>query len=293
MKRIHDINGLTKKDASQYGGKAAHLGELMAMGLQVPPGFCIGHEVLSSLVNGAGERADQATLPERLMDTIRPWFDDLMSKIGNGQAGLAVRSSAIGEDSSLASFAGQFESVLGPSTLEELCRAIIFCWNSLKSGRAVSYVKRKGVAAKGMSVIVQELVIPKAAGVCFTCHPVTLDKRTFVVESNWGFANTVVAGLVTPDHFEVNIVSRTVDTEFISRKRTMAKLVDKSVKLVPISDELQISSSLNREELWQIVDGAISVHQQFNSPQDIEWALCDGGLFIVQTRPITTILEKF
>jgi phosphoenolpyruvate synthase/pyruvate phosphate dikinase len=268
---IKTLRDLSHKDVRDFGGKAAHLGELITLGVPVPDGFCISHQTIATLMSKITVRAsvNDAELRVKLEEIIRPFLERLAADTGNGEL-LAVRSSASGEDSAGASFAGQFDSILGVRTLDEVCDAIILCWKSNSSGRAISYTRKRKLLTASMSVIVQQLIVPETAGVCFTCHPVTFDKDVVVVEANWGFGDTVVSGMVTPDHFEVSAETRKVKTRLVARKRRMSTLLEGKIKQVPIREDQQRRVCLNDEDLLKIVETALNIQAHFKHPQDIE-----------------------
>jgi pyruvate,water dikinase len=290
MIEVLNLEELSRTNTKAFGGKASHLGELMRLGIRVPSGFCLGHAAIAALTCNAGQKINEvdAVLKSKLAEIVGPYFSSLTKHAGAGTL-LAVRSSASGEDSAGASFAGQFDSILGVRTIDEVCDAIILCWKSKSSGRAISYTRKRKLPTASMSVIVQQLIVPEIAGVCFTCHPVTFDKDMVVVEANWGFGDTVVSGMVSPDHFEVSAKSRKVKIRLVARKRCMSILLGHKIERVPIPEDQQRSACLNDVDLFKIVDTALTIQAHFNHPQDIEWVLAGGKLFIVQSRPVTVV----
>ena len=176
------------QDPSRYGGKAAQLCSALRAGLPVPGGFALASDVSHCIANTG--RASTHHAP-------------MMTAFGAGKRPVAVRSSAVGEDSEGASFAGQHATVLGVSTEDELHRAIQRVWLSGQNEAAQNYRKKLGLALEPkMGIVVQHLVQADVAGVLFTRHPVTgADER--VIEAAWGLGEVVVSGLVTPDNYRV------------------------------------------------------------------------------------------
>jgi rifampicin phosphotransferase len=222
---VRDLADLRAADAPRFGGKAASLGELMSAGFRVPPGFAI--------------EADSA--PEEL-----PLPD----------APVAVRSSAIGEDSADASFAGQHATFLGVAGRDAVLDAIAKCRASLADSAA--YRERMG-GGGAMGVVVQEMVEAEVAGVMFTCSPLTGDPSVVAIDAAPGLGEAVVSGEVTPDSFSLSKVT---------------------------GERLQGSGCLDDAQLAELLDLGKRIERHFGAPQDIEFAFA-GELFVLQSRPVT------
>ncbi|MBV9280875.1 MAG: pyruvate, water dikinase, partial [Chloroflexi bacterium] len=179
---------------------------------------------------------------------------------------VAVRSSASAEDSEAASYAGQQETYLNVSGADEVCRRVVDCWASFFSERALFYRGRKGsLADLGMAVVVQKMVDPEKSGVMFTVHPVNHRRDRMIVEGVYGLGEQVVSGEVTPDHY---VVDR-------SGKVKLEKLVHGRV--------------LGEEELRRLAELGRKLEEYFGRPQDVEWAMADGQIYLLQSRPVTTL----
>jgi pyruvate,water dikinase len=213
-----------------------------------------------------------------------------------GEPAVAVRSSAIGEDSEEATFAGQQETYLWVRGADEVTEAVRNCWASLYSPEAVSY--RAEMAAEhekpAMGVTVQLMVDAAVSGVMFTCNPLNGDPSTVAVNASWGLGLAVVGGEVTPDEYRVSKVTRDVLSKSIGPKE---------IEYVPdpsgsgaarreVEPERQSAACLGDRELARLVDVARQVEEHFGGHQDIEWAVARereglGDLFMLQARPVT------
>ena len=227
------------------GGKAEGLVRLLGYGFEVPPGFVI-----------AG--ASEATLPRDLEEHYR--------RIGGGK--VAVRSSALGEDSADASFAGQYETLLNVEGIDALGAAIRECVGSLKNARATAYRDEKlGQREVQMNIVVQQMVDARAAGVVFTANPMNARRDQVVVDAVSGLGEALVSGHATPDHWVLSRDSVVIDQE--------------------IQGEGPVLSDAERA---QLVDGALRAEAHFRGPIDMEWAIdSEGGLWWLQARPITQL----
>lgn len=223
---VRDLAELRAADAPRFGGKAASLGELIAAGFQVPPGFAIA--------------ADAEPADLRLPD-----------------GPVAVRSSAIGEDSADTSFAGQHDTFLNVRGLEAVLDAIRACRASLANSAA--YRERMGGGTAAMGVVVQEMVDAEVAGVMFTCSPLTGDPSVLAIDAAPGLGDAIVAGEVTPDHFALSKVT---------------------------GERLKGAGCLDDAQLARLLELGKRVERHFGSPQDIEFAFA-GELFVLQSRPVT------
>ena len=187
------LDELRAADAALFGGKSASLGELIASGIPVPPGFAVSAEAY---------RRD-APVPEALRAELEERYAEL------GSPPVAVRSSALGEDSADASFAGQQETYLWVRSADAVCDAVRDCWASLFSPEAISYrarIEQQGEPAMGVTV--QRMVDAEVSGVLFTCNPVSGDPSTVAINASWGLGLAVVGGEVTPDEYRVSKVTR-------------------------------------------------------------------------------------
>jgi len=312
-----DVLGLHEIDQTQIaiaGGKGAHLGELSRIdGIRVPPGICVTTPVYRRVVDDAPSIDERLDLLSRLEPDDREAIhrhsaeirraveavvvpDDVAAEITGALARLderaayAVRSSATAEDLPGASFAGQqdtYLNVVGPAAvLEHVSR----CWASLFTERAVTYRLRNGVDHRKvhMAVVVQQMVVPQAAGVLFTADPVTSDRTIASVEATFGLGEALVSGLVDADVSTVRdgaVVTRAVAT----KRRAVVAVPGGGTREQPIDPARQEQPALTDAQVVQLVALGRQIEAHFGRPQDIEWCLADDGFQIVQSRPITTL----
>jgi cytochrome P450 len=251
------------QDVQLVGGKATGLAALMAAGLPVPDGFAI-------TVHGSD-----------------PEIAAAYSALG-GDVPVAVRSSATAEDSSDASFAGEHDTFLWVVGEEAVLDAVRKCRASLHTDRAVAYRKDRGIEHEQMAVVVQRMVRADAAGVAMTLNPANGDRCIIAIESAFGLGETVVGGTVTPDRFLVDkVMLDVVETH----------LADKHVELTPeglrdVEPERRGQPSLTAEQVRAIATLAKRAERHHGSPQDLEWAVQDGEVLLLQCRPETVWSKK-
>jgi pyruvate,water dikinase len=278
------LSELRRADEPQFGGKSAGLGELLAAGVRVPPGF--------ALACAAYPGRDQP-MPAAVHDEIAARYAELGD---GGDAAVAVRSSAVGEDSATATFAGQQETVLWVRGAGAVCDAVLRCWASLYSPGAAAYRARLGDHASepAMGVAVQTMVDAEAAGVLFTCNPVSGDRSIVAINASWGLGVAVVAGEVTPDDYLVSKVTGEVVRERIGSKAIeyAADPAGTGMTRREVAAERQDVGCLDRDAIASLAEIARTVERHFGSPQDVEWALADGELFVLQSRPVTAVPEQ-
>jgi pyruvate, water dikinase len=259
---VRSLAELRAADAAAFGGKSASLGELIAAGIPVPPGFAA------------------STVAE--VDEIADAYRTL------GEPAVAVRSSAIGEDSAETTFAGLQDTYLWVQGADAVCAAVRDCRASIDNPEAVAYRKRMGVEDKpAMGVTVQLMVDAAVSGVMFTCNPVSGDPSTVAVNASWGLGLAVVGGEVTPDEYRVSKV-----TGEVLHRAIGPKLIEYGPggerSDVPV--ERQEVACLDEQRLTELVEVARRVEGHFGSHQDIEWAIDrEGELFMLQSRPVTVL----
>jgi pyruvate, water dikinase len=289
---------LRSADEASFGGKSASLGELIAGEIPVPPGFALSADAYRRLLEEADLAPDAASeailavLGERpLPDPVREEVVAAYEALGDDPP-VAVRSSAIGEDSAEATFAGQQETYLWVRGADAVCEAVRDCWASLHGERAASYRERLGPAggAPAMGVAVQLMVDAAVSGVMFTCNPLSGDPSTIAVNASWGLGLAVVGGEVTPDEYRLSKVTgeqlqRTVgskDVQYVAGESGGAVRVD-------VPDDRREVPCLDDAQLEALVDLGRRVERHFGSHQDVEWAIArDGELLLLQSRPVTT-----
>ncbi len=210
---------------------------------------------------------------------------------------VAVRSSAVGEDSAEATFAGQQETVLWVRGADAVCDAVRDCWASLYSPTAVAYRARLGARTRDptMGVTVQAMVDASVAGVLFTCNPLSGDPSIVAINASWGLGVAVVGGEVTPDDYLVSKVTGEVVRERLGTK-AVEYVRDPSghgtVRL-EVAPERRAARCLDEAAIAELVDVARAIERHFGAPQDIEWAIAAAdGLFVLQSRPVTALPER-
>ncbi len=242
---------------------------MIKFGIDVPPGFVI-------TIKGFGRKVS----PQLRKAAYRA-FDDL------GVERVAVRSSAVAEDSNAASWAGQLETYLNV-TKEDVIEAIQNCRDSIDSKHAVEYADYNRItkADRKVAVIVQAMIDSEVSGVLFTANPVTGNTDEMLVESIYGLGELIVQGMVTPDNWSINKHKKTIVSS--SRGRQSKLLTYKAGKnqLVKLPSAKYSKPTLKPAQLSKLSCVATKIEQHYGVPQDIEWAMAKKKLYIVQSRPI-------
>jgi pyruvate,water dikinase len=309
---LDDIRG---DDLETVGGKAASLGEMTSAGLPVPPAFVVTADTYRSFIEATGiddelfdlvdiETEDSAALAEAAeaaQKLIRetPMPEELHEEILGAYDGLgddvpvAVRSSATAEDLPDASFAGQQETFLNV-TGEDLVEKVRECWASLFTQRALYYRHEQGFAEEvvDIAVVVQRMVDADKSGVMFTSHPST-GAPVVTIEAAWGLGEAVVSGAVTPDNYVVDRESGEIQNSVVAEKKVMHVRDDETGETVEreVPAEKQNERVLSDAELERLRETGEMIEEYYGDPQDVEWAIYDGELYLLQSRPITTISE--
>jgi pyruvate,water dikinase len=276
MGRTRLLSELRRDDAAEFGGKSANLGELLAAEIPVPPGFAIA---------ASANREFGSVVPPELRAELAERYTELR------EPAVAVRSSALGEDSQDASYAGLAETYLWVRGVDELCEAVRDCWASLHTARADAYREHLGVTDAAMGVTVQKMVDAAVAGVMFTCNPVSGDRSMVAVNASWGLGLAVVGGETTPDDFLVSkvtgeIVRRTINSKDIEY---VVEPGGRGTVAVDVPLERRTEPCLDDAQLEELVALAKRIERHFGSHQDIEWAIEreTGALHTLQARPVT------
>ncbi|QHC23858.1 rifamycin-inactivating phosphotransferase [Streptomyces sp. GS7] len=316
---VWDLHEADETQVAVVGGKGAHLGGLSRIeGIRVPGGFCVTTDAfrrimaeapsiddrldqLSRLTRLDGEGDDREairTLSAQIRRTIEgiaipgdlaEAITRALARLGE-QAGYAVRSSATAEDLPTASFAGQqdtYLNVVGPTAiLQHISR----CWASLFTERAVTYRQRNGIDHRTvhMAVVVQQMVVPDAAGILFTADPVTGNRKVATVDAGFGLGEALVSGLVNPDVLTVRH-GEVVAKAIAAKQRAVHALPAGGTQEVAIDSQRQEQPALTDAQVVRLVQLGRRIEAHFGRPQDIEWCLVDDGFQIVQSRPITTL----
>lgn len=308
---------VTKSDIPLVGGKGANLGEMSRAHLPVPPGFIVTSQAYFNFVKAKGidayirkwtkgldpedskklnkiaselQKAMRSfQLPSALVKEIEKAYEEMH------QGPVAVRSSATAEDLPGNSFAGQQATFLNVEGKTALIKAIRECWASLFEARAIYYrtVNKFDHLKVGIAVPVQRMVQSEVSGIMFTVDPVDSDTSKIVIDAGLGLGEAIVSGSVTPDHYVVakdgfKIVSKEIgaqDWQIIRNregKDVHKKLTDEQKKVQKLTDEQIVALAKIGQE----------VEDHYGEPQDTEWALEGGTIYMVQARPVTTLKES-
>ncbi|MFQ6055784.1 MAG: phosphoenolpyruvate synthase, partial [Methanosarcinales archaeon] len=312
------LEEVRNKDVPLVGGKGASLGEMINAGLPVPGGFAvtaqafrrfleetgIAEELFKSLeidVNNSEELKEaskkakklimDALIPEDIKKDIIDSYKELCKKEGE-EVFVAVRSSATAEDLPDASFAGQQETFLNVKGAKNVVDAVKKCWASLYGERAIFYRVEKGFDHRkvDLSAIVQKMANAEKAGVMFSSHPST-GEPLVIIEGSWGLGETIVSGSVSPDTYIVDRVNKKIISKNIATKNIMAirDPVTGNTKIVEVPEDKKNATVLRDEEILKLAEIGERVEKHYGIPQDSEWGIENGKIYMLQSRPITTI----
>ncbi len=297
------------------GGKGASLCRMYNAGLSVPEGFIVRAEMFTEFMTKSGlfdevmaaidkidfsSTADLVARAEEIRTRIcrEPMPADMEAEIKDYYAHfdgspVAVRSSGTAEDLDDASFAGQQETYLFVIGENDVIKYIRECWASLYNDRAIFYRREKGFDERDISiaVVVQRMVDAEKAGVMFTANPIDGNRDVAIIEAAWGLGEGVVSGIVTPDNLWINKKTRETVEEYIAEKETMVVRLSKEggTKELDVPEDIREAPVLSHEEQMLLIDAAIKIEEFYGKPEDIEWAFNGGKLYILQSRPITTL----
>jgi pyruvate,water dikinase len=259
------------EDEARFGGKSVQLGASLRGGLPVPPGWALSVDYVAAIV--AGDKAALDTLEAFLRDKPDPF---------------AVRSSGVGEDAKIASFAGQHFTELNRIGFTDIVLAVHLVWNSGHSPGARAYREKLGITeAPRTAVTLQKMVFPDCAGVMFTRHPVT-GADEIVIEASWGLGEAIVEGLVIPDYFRLSKSGTLLEQTAGTKDVFMKALPQGGVEETPIEDEERISGFCVEDAmLGELARLGVLCEKHFGPGRDIEWAIEKGVLYLLQCRSIT------
>lgn len=270
-------------DSDRVGAKAAHLSRLAQLH-SIPPGFCLTF---------AAYRARDAAgrVGAELRASIADAYDELADRCGLATPAVAVRSSAIGEDGPIASFAGQHETFLNVRGVDEICHAIERCWASGRSEQVLTYRRKHDLPVDQIqvAVLVQQLVPADASAVLFSANPVSGAREELVLTASWGLGESIAGGTVTPDMWTIRKTDRAILREEIALKQRMTVPAPGGVREIDVPRLLRMQPSLAREQVLTAAELGITLEQQVGWPVDVELAFAAGSLYLLQCRPITTI----
>lgn len=315
-KYVSNIASLRLSDAEDAGGKGANMGELVAAGLPVPPGFvllrsgylaamqaggvelelaALHHEALGEVDNSARlaelcRRMQNLVTKAGASDDVRIQLLDSYRALGSNCV-VAVRSSATGEDGRDASFAGMNQTLTNVMGESALVDAVIACWASLFSPRVVTYRSSRGFDAEpAMAVVVQQMIDSEKSGVAFTADPSTGTSSHIVIEAAFGLGEVVVSGKVQPDTYLVDKGSlKVLDAKIGYQSFKIVRGPDGHDAIVELDPAQAEARVLDDTSVRRIAELATAVEAHHGCPQDVEWAIAAGKTWLVQARPITTL----
>lgn len=305
---------IDKTKLAAVGGKGANLGELSRIpGIQVPEGFCVTTEAYKEIIVNNEEfnsLLDQLSLLKaenrqgvgEISAKIRKVIEGIIIPVGiekeithhleqlGEKNAYAVRSSATAEDLPTASFAGQQDTYLNIIGKEAILKNISKCWASLFTDRAVTYRIQNGFDHRKihLSVVIQKMVFPEAAGIMFTADPITSNRKVSSIDASFGLGEALVSGLVNADNYKVRD-GRIADRKISTKKLAVYALKEGGTKEKEIEAGRQNVQTLTDEQILQLERMGRTIEAYFSRPQDIEWCLCENKFYIVQSRPITTL----
>lgn len=316
MEDVVWFKDVTKSDIKYVGGKGANLGELYNSGIPTPNGFIVTAQAYFESVKSSGildrikgilfnldtnnpanldakaracqQEIKSIQLGKKLSSKIDKFYKDLAR---SKKIYVAVRSSATAEDLPGASFAGQQATFLNISGTKEVKVAILDAWASLFEARAIFYRVEKNFDhfQVGIAVPVQIMVQSEISGVMFTVDPVTGSKDTIIIESIYGLGELIVSGQITPDHYEINAKDfKILKKDIISQNKQLIRSKGGN-RLLPVAKSYQKLQKLKDDKIIELAKLGKKIENHYFFPQDLEWAVGNDKIYIVQTRPITTL----
>jgi pyruvate,water dikinase len=318
MKEMPDIlwlEEIRKEDIAAVGGKGASLGEMSSIGLPVPGGFVVTSYAFRQFLTETGieqtlfddlekldvddnraleqaaKKAKSAVMKAKMPPEIRDKIKEAYSRLDSGKMVVAVRSSATAEDLPDASFAGQQETFLNIMGERALLESVQKCWASLYGARAIYYRAKQGFDDRSVNiaVVVQQLVNSEKAGVMFTSHPVTGEPLT-IIEGSWGLGESVVSGSVSPDKYIFDQRTAKVVDRLIAKKSIeIISDGNHGTKTLEVEKGRQDAPVLTDPEITRLANYGKIAETHYAVPQDVEWGMVGDEIYILQSRPITTI----
>lgn len=323
IKVIAWFEDITKSDLNIAGGKGANLGEMVHAGIPVPPGFVVtatayfdflketrvmdeieamlkgldanDSKKLQDISSKAIKKISNVEMPSYMVSEIK----DAYRKLGGGL--VAVRSSATAEDLPDASFAGQQRTYLNIQGEEAVVKAVQGCWASLFESRAIFYRNEQGYDhfKVGIAVPVQRMIQSESAGVMFTVEPLTSDRSKILIEGIYGLGEAIVSGDLTPDQYSLDkqklaILEKKVvkqEWQLIRNLNAKASDLDNNIKS-PVPANKQNAQKIQDEDIINLAKIGRMLEDHYKVPQDVEWAKEGKNLYIVQTRPVTTLSDQ-
>lgn len=284
------------------GGKGVNLGIMTNAGIPVPNGFCVTSDVYKDFIaqnslqaflkdNSDGHairtRLRHCPLPEYLERQVAEALAQFDSRIY-----FSVRSSATAEDLPFASFAGQQDTYLNVAGLTNILDAIRNCWASLYTDRAIIYREKQSINPEQvyMSVVVQKMVISEMSGIMFSADPVSENRNAISIDAGFGLGEALVSGIVSPDIYKYDKLTGRITDKLISHKKlAIYPLADGGTEQVELDDAKASSQVLDDDTIIRLAQLGEKIEAYYKYPQDIEWCIEKGEIFIVQSRAITSL----
>lgn len=278
---------------SIVGAKSYHLSCLLNKGFNVPNGFIITTDAHLAIMepyasSGSKIREEDISFPNQFVQDLKFEYLQLLEHSEGGS--VAVRSSGNMEDLSEASFAGQYITFLEVKTFEQLLDSIKKCWLSAVNEQVLEYMDNKRLDYQqrlAMAILVQQMIHPRAAGVVFTRNPVNGDEEEVMINASIGIGEAVVSGCVTPDLYVISRSRKQLITKELGEKESKLQWLGNTEQWVLTSDQERSSYCLSDSEALQISQLALRIEHEQQYPVDVEFALDNNNLFILQARPIT------
>ncbi|CAG7637843.1 PEP/pyruvate-binding domain-containing protein [Paenibacillus allorhizosphaerae] len=293
------LNKAGQEPVVRIGSKALQLARLTGRNIAIPGGFVITSEALERFLsyNGIQPGAADNEFEARLLDAAIP--DDVQSEVAaafehlneqEGRSAVAVRSSSSAEDLENASFAGQYETILNVTDLPHLLESLKRCWASLFSARVQGYALQShidwNVNDLPMGVLVQRMVQADVSGVVFSMNPVTQNKGEMIINASYGLGEAVVSGLVTPDAYFIEKQSGSIHKELGCKEMKIVAAAKGTVEAETTQEE-QNRFCLTDDQVRLLADQTKTIEALYENPVDIEFAVKDGRVYILQVRPVT------
>lgn len=268
-------------DVSLAGGKAAALSQLAEVH-RVPSGFV--------LTTCAHERA-QNEGTDCIRALVAQGYQSLVAEAATPDAPVAVRSSAVDEDGATASFAGLHDTILNVTGAGPIAEAAVECFDSAHSEHAIAYRRRHGLDTETvrMAVLVQQLVPADVSAVAFTANPVSQSLDEILINASWGLGESIVCGTVTPDTYVVAKNGLSIAARLLGAKESMTVPIAGGTSEVDVPSDLQEQHSLDDGKILELARLALALEEHAGHPVDIESAFHGDRLYLLQSRPITTL----
>jgi pyruvate,water dikinase len=289
---------------AKVGSKALHLAELISQHIPIPDGFILTSDTLSYFMEANGLTAADfedeesvanlinSPLPRDLENEIAARYEQLKLVAGDNGLSVAVRSSSSAEDLQQASFAGQYETILHVTDFEHLLQSVKACWASLFSSRVRHYAQQTNVAidtslSASMGILVQKMVFADVSGVIFSINPVTGNRDEIVINASYGLGEAVVSGIVTPDAYYVDKTTLSIRKE-LGLKEVKIVCVGKETRETETTEQEQDRFCLSNEAIAELARETLKIETYYSHSVDIEFAVKEQRVYILQARPITT-----